>query len=232
MSARPWIAIFVLALVLDVLAAVPLVRLTDDGGEARPGRSTVDEADRPVAPSTVPATTSAPPVTGTPSTVPRPPAVSSPAVPSPAARPAAVRIPVLGVEASLVELRLQADGSLEAPADYQQAGWYVHGPRPGDRGAAVVAAHVDSKTGPAPFHRLGTLGPGTDVIVDYDDGTSVAFTTTRTEQHPKDAFPTGAVYGRTTGAELRLITCGGAFDRDRGHYVDNVVVWAVAGPAR
>jgi sortase (surface protein transpeptidase) len=155
------------------------------------------------------------------------PAAAAP-VPPPEARPVTVRIPALDVEAPMVALGLDDDGALEAPADYRQAGWYALGPRPGEPGPAVVAAHVDSTTGPAPFYRLGAVGPGTDVVVDYDDGSSVSFTTTRTEQHPKEAFPTEEVYGPTDGAELRLITCGGAFDRERGHYRDNVVVWAIA----
>ena len=42
--------------------------------------------------------------------------------------------------------------------------------------------------------------------------------------YPKDEFPTEAVYGPTSGPELRLVTCGGAFDRSARSYDDNVVV--------
>ncbi len=48
----------------------------------------------------------------------------------------------------------------------------------------------------------------------------------RIEQHAKAEFPTESVYAPTAGAELRLVTCGGAFDRSSGHYVDNVIVFA------
>ena len=48
---------------------------------------------------------------------------------------------------------------------------------------------------------------------------------TAVEQYPKDAFPTEEVYGPTPTPELRLITCGGAFDRSTGHYVDNIVAF-------
>ncbi len=59
------------------------------------------------------------------------------------------------------------------------------------------------------------------------DGTTARFVVDRVERYPKDAFPTVAVYGDTTQrAELRLITCGGAFDTATGHYVDNVVAYA------
>jgi hypothetical protein len=52
------------------------------------------------------------------------------------------------------------------------------------------------------------------------------FAVDRVEQHPKDDFPTGAVYGVTERPTLRLITCGGAFDRSVRSYVDNLIVYA------
>ena len=39
-------------------------------------------------------------------------------------------------------------------------------------------------------------------------------------------FPTAEVYGLTPAAELRLITCGGSFDRASRTYTANVVVSA------
>ena len=91
----------------------------------------------------------------------------------------------------------------------------------------MLAGHVDDRTGPAVFFRLHDLAVGAAVLVERSDGTTVRFTVTSVARYPKDEFPTVAVYGDTTQrAELRLITCGGAFDRATGHYVDNVVVFA------
>ena len=50
---------------------------------------------------------------------------------------------------------------------------------------------------------------------------------TAVDRYPKDRFPTEQVYGSTPLPELRLITCGGVFDRDARSYRDNVVVSAV-----
>jgi len=141
--------------------------------------------------------------------------------------PQRVRIPSIDVDAPLTGLGLNADGSLEVPP-YELAGWYKGRPKPGDTGAAVIAAHVDSTTGPAVFYRLSSLAPDDVVSVDYDDGTSVDFTVGSMQSFPKSEFPTEAVYGPTPGTELRLITCGGAFDRQSGSYQDNLVVWATA----
>jgi sortase (surface protein transpeptidase) len=92
----------------------------------------------------------------------------------------------------------------------------------------VVTGHVDSADGPAVFFRLRELVPGDEVLVDRADGTTARFTVTRVERHLKDAFPTQAVYGPTADAQLRLVTCGGDFDRSARSYEDNVVVFARA----
>jgi hypothetical protein len=145
--------------------------------------------------------------------------------------PVAVAIPRIGVEAPLSALGLDDDGRLEVPAEPELAGWYELGPRPGEPGAAVIAGHVDSRRGPAVFHRLAELAPGDEVLVHGEDGTSTRFLVQRLERWPKNAFPTDAVYRDASGAELRLITCGGLFDRDRRRYEDNVIVFASAAPS-
>ena len=73
---------------------------------------------------------------------------------------------------------------------------------------------------------LGALQPGEEIDVTRTDGTVAVFTISGVRQYPKDAFPTDTVYGNTTFAALRLITCGGAFDSATGHYLNNTVVFA------
>ncbi|GIF71854.1 class F sortase [Asanoa siamensis] len=140
--------------------------------------------------------------------------------------PSEVRIPRVGIRSTLVGLDLDGTGELEAPADYGKAGWYERGTRPGERGPAVIAGHVDSHRGPAVFYRLRDLRPGDTVEVRRGD-LWVPFRVVHTDRYPKDSFPTSSVYGATPGAELRLITCGGEFDRGKRSYRDNVVVYAV-----
>ena len=176
-------------------------------------------------PGSPPPAGAAQPTTSSPATVPGPVVLAAePAAPT--AVPTRVRVPAIGVDSSLVDLGLDAAGALEAPADFALAGWYADGPVPGDVGPAVVAGHVDSHRGPAVFFRLDELVPGDEVLVDRSDGTTARFLVTRVERHPKTAFPTDAVYGPTADAQLRLVTCGGDFDRSARSYEDNVVVFA------
>ena len=167
-----------------------------------------------------------PAVTGERPALLRPPA----AAPGPGAvaapvRPVAVSIPALSVAGPLEELVADpATGELAAPADPARAGWYAAGVVPGDQGPAVIGGHVDSRSGPGVFFRLRTLRPGDLVDVTRSDGRTVRFSVIAVALYPKDRFPTEAVYGPTSGPELRLVTCGGTFDRSARSYDDNVVV--------
>lgn len=138
--------------------------------------------------------------------------------------PVRVRIPVIGVNAPLVPLAVDTAGTLDVPS-YDDAGWYAGGTRPGDSGPAVIAAHVDSRIGPAVFHRLDELEPGDMVVVEYRDVT-VSFVVRDAQQVDKSDFPTQRVYGPTDAPELRLVTCAGAFDRKTRSYKANLIVWA------
>ncbi|MCO5997303.1 class F sortase [Actinoallomurus rhizosphaericola] len=142
------------------------------------------------------------------------------------ADPAVLRIPAIGVRTGLERLATDPHGRLLPPRDPARAGWFGDGVRPGDTGPAVVAGHVDSRTGPAVFTRLATLRPGGRILVTDATGRVAMFTVDRVRSFPKTAFPTEEVYGATPDPQLRLITCGGAFDPVSGHYRRDVVVYA------
>lgn len=143
------------------------------------------------------------------------------------AKPATLAIPAIGVRTGeIIELGLAGDGSLQVPQDAITTGWFTGGPTPGETGPAVLAGHVDYRKVPGIFVRLKDLKPGDEASVARKDGTTAVFTVYSVERHPKASFPTEKVYGDTTGPELRLITCGGDFDRSTGNYLDNVIVYA------
>jgi sortase (surface protein transpeptidase) len=193
---------------LAAAAALVLTASACGGGGGDAGASRAGAPD-----TTAPSTTAAP-------------SPRSPTTDQDAAVPVRIEIPAIGVDAPVVPLGLEPSGALEAPEGLAETGWWTDGPEPGEAGPAVVAGHVDSRAGPAVFYRLDDLRPGDGVEVVREDGSRVAFVVERLEQHPKADFPTEAVYGDTEGSALRLITCGGAFDRSTGHYLDNVIVYA------
>src|SRR5262249_55524477 len=133
-----------------------------------------------------------------------------------AARPVSLRIPSVGVRTRLIHLGENKDGTLQVPSSTAVAGWFTGSPRPGTVGSAIIAGHVDSRTGPGIFFWLRTLHPGDRVYVGRADGTMAVFTVTRVRKFAKNRFPTDAVYGPVPDAEVRRITSGGGFGRSRG----------------
>jgi hypothetical protein len=148
------------------------------------------------------------------------------AQPAPVASPVSLTIPLIGVKTNLITLGLTQGGAMQVPSSTTVAGWYTGSPRPGSIGSAIIVGHIDSHTGPGVFYRLPELRSGDDVFVKRADGTTADFRVTAIQTYLKDRFPTGQVYGPTPDAELRLITCGGAFDYATGHYLSNIVVYA------
>jgi LPXTG-site transpeptidase (sortase) family protein len=142
------------------------------------------------------------------------------------ARPVSLTIPLIGVKTNLITLGLAAGGSMQVPSTTTVAGWFTGSPRPGAVGSSIIVGHVDSKTGPGVFYRLTELKRGDDIYVQRADGTTAEFRVTENRTYPKDHFPTDTVYGPTPDAELRLITCGGAFDSATHHYLSNIIVYA------
>ena len=151
---------------------------------------------------------------------------------TPVPPPVHLEIPWIGVDTALIPLGLNPDGTVMVPPAEQgaPAGWYRHRASPGEPGPAVLLGHVDSYLGPAVFSRLSDLRPGDGISVRRADGSVVAFVVESVRTHPKSDFPTEAVYGQTVDPVLRLLTCGGGFDRARRTYLSVVVVYAELAP--
>ena len=172
------------------------------------------------------------PATPAPSTP--PPATAARAAPAKAmARsvPVSVEVPRIGARSTLIPLGLNGNRAVQVPSVHtpMQAGWFTGAPTPGEAGPAVILGHVDGDNQAGIFFRLRELKPGDDVPVRRTDGRTARFVVTSVDVVPKDRFPTEQVYGNTAGSELRLITCGGSFDKAAHSYRDNVIVYAALG---
>jgi LPXTG-site transpeptidase (sortase) family protein len=139
--------------------------------------------------------------------------------------PERIVIPSLSLKAPLMKLGLTSSGAVELPPfdKPKTAGWYSGSAVPGDSGASVIIGHVDTKTAPAVFYRLRDLHKGAVVKVSRSDGKVAQYTVDSIQEVPKTDFPTDRVY---TSDGLRLVTCGGIFDRASHQYRDNIIVYA------
>jgi hypothetical protein len=158
-------------------------------------------------------------------TRPLPPAPPLPAAAPDLPPPTGLTIESLGVAgAPVVPVGVEPDGDMEIPGP-QEVGWYRYGPRPGDGGSAVLAAHIAYDGVDGVFRHLDDVRPGAAVTVDLGDGAARDFVVTAVGRYPKEALP-DEVFARGGDAGLVLITCGGRFDSAARSYEDNVVAYA------
>ncbi|MFD8208856.1 class F sortase [Streptomyces sp. NPDC059695] len=152
--------------------------------------------------------------------------MSSPVMPRSA--PIRLRIPKIRVDAPFTGLKIGPSGALDPPPadDTNLVGWQSSGISPGQRGTAIIAGHLDTKTSAAVFARLSELSPGDSFEVDRADGTTAVFLIDSVENFDKDDFPDQRVYEDTPDALVRLITCAGAYNRTAHDYTENLVVFA------
>ena len=214
---------------LPALAAAVVVLGVLTGCSGTGAGVAADATDAGARTATPSAPAPAPDPASSPSAATAPPAPAEPesaAVPAVGVAPARVDVAAIGLSEPLIDLGLDASGAMEVPVDADDVGWFTGGGRPCGRGPTVVAGHVDSASGPAVFARLDELVVGDEVVLTDVDGGVARYVVSEVVDVPKAEFPTARVFGAQPTDELRLITCGGVFDRGSGHYDQNRVVFA------
>ena len=140
--------------------------------------------------------------------------------------PVHLSIPAIGSSSHMIPLGRNADGTIQTPSNTVETGWFKPGPGPGELGAAIVVGHVDSYRGPGVFFHLPALRRGDAIYITLANRQRLRFLVTGSKDVSKSNFPTKLVFAPTTVPTLRLITCGGQFDRSTGHYLNNYIVFA------
>jgi hypothetical protein len=166
--------------------------------------------------------------------VPFAPDPASVAAPLAASTPMTIVIPAVGVDAPVMRLGLNANGTVQVPPldNHNLTGWYDRSVTPGAKGTSVILGHVDDYAGPSVFYNIKNLRKGDAIDVVRGDGRTAVFAVDGVQKAAKTNFPTSDVYGNVPYPALRLVTCGGPFDANTGEYLDSIVVYAhLAGVA-
>ncbi len=216
-----------IGIILGVAAALAYVSASDDAGNAQIVEKSL--GGPPIAPSTTPE----------PSPSPRPTlqpderwtanelSLLSDIAGMRGPKPVRLRIDKLGIDAAIGEYGLDDEGQMDVPDNVADAGWYKYGPSPGDRGSAVIAAHVDlAGPGRGLFYDLKELEPGDVVLIGFEDGGEKRFHVVARTTYLKDQLPIAAIFSRDGDPTLTLVTCGGGFSQSTRRYDSNVVVYA------
>jgi sortase (surface protein transpeptidase) len=219
------LAAFALVLIGDASYGMVLESGGAHSGDTTPASTLSISAGVPV---NTTATTSPPTTTTSP-----PPAIKQFSAPSittttiythAIADPVRIRIPAIEADAEIVKVGVAGDGSMEVP-DFGLAAWFSVGPAPGAPGPAVIVGHVDSKKGPDVFYDLKDLQPGDEIHIYDRSGDVATFVVDSSEKVPKTELPTERIWLDTPEPVIRLVTCGGEFNRRTGHYLSNIIIY-------
>lgn len=147
--------------------------------------------------------------------------------PGEAVAPRRIRLPSLDLDLPVIPVGVAGDGQMAIPEDVDEAGWYRHGPSPGEPGNAVIAGHVDDREqGLGAFRRLGDLEVDDVVVVESADGSTARWRVSGRKTIDKQALEADDLFRRSGRPQLVLVTCGGEFDANVRSYRSNVVVVA------
>lgn len=141
------------------------------------------------------------------------------------ALPSRLKIPSIGVDASIELVGVTPDGTLDVPNNIAGVGLFNLGPSPGEKGSAVIDGHLNGKKGdPGVFINLNQVKPGDSIYVEDTSGSSMRFVIREIRAY--DPGHADEVFGRGVGTHLNLITCDGAWDTLSKSYAKRLVVFS------
>lgn len=143
--------------------------------------------------------------------------------------PVRLIIPRLGINAAVENVGLTADGAMGVPTSRKTVAWFRLGPRPGNKGSAVIDGHSGYKDGAAIFDDLPSLRKGDRLFIKDAKGVVVEFIVRRTRTYGRDANASD-VFDRKDGRHLNLVTCTGTWDASAGTHAQRLVVFADVRP--
>ncbi|MEP7167216.1 MAG: class F sortase [Candidatus Woesebacteria bacterium] len=141
-------------------------------------------------------------------------------------RPLRIQIPKMDIDTTIQSVGLTQDGAMDVPSITSDVGWFSFGPRPGEKGSAVIAGHLNGVDGSkGVFEELRSLEPGDSVFIEDDMGKRHAFIVRKSHTYNAgdDVFE---VFNQSEGIHLNLITCDGLWNIRTKSYTKSLVVFA------
>jgi sortase A len=179
-------------------------------------------------PQPTPVPTSTPEPTTTPSSTvePTPTPTPTPLPPLPGIIPQRLRIPAVGINAYVEQVGLDKQNRMDVPNSIWNVAWFKLGPKPGERGNAVIDGHVDGPNTPAVFWTLRNIQVGSKIYIADDTGAEKVFEVFDIGVYPYEQAPLDRIFGASNDAQLNLITCTGTFDQTSLNYDKRFVAYA------
>ena len=144
-----------------------------------------------------------------------------------ASLPRMLTISKLKVAARMMPMSVNTDGSIQAPRNIYDAGWYTGSVKPGEVGAMFIDGHASGATREGLFAYLDTLEEGDTLQVEKGDGTKLTYKVVHKEIAPLDGLDMKKMllpYGNALRG-MNLMTCTGKWVESQKTYDHRVLIW-------
>lgn len=142
--------------------------------------------------------------------------------------PKKILIPKIEVDANIEEVGLDKTNKMDVPKNPDNVGWYNLGFKPGEKGSAVMAGHLDRVSGEkAVFWDLGKLEIGDQIQVLNQSNRIFKYQVVDKKIYDFNQVPLEMIFASTDKSRLNLITCNGEFDNQNKNYSKRTVVYSV-----
>jgi LPXTG-site transpeptidase (sortase) family protein len=143
-----------------------------------------------------------------------------------AGSPMRIEIPSIKVSAAIGPVGILKNGAMGAPEKASDTAWYKYGPKPGEKGSAVIAGHVDWHYGAkGVFARLNTLKTGDKISVQDDKGKTMVFVVRGSREYNPKEDATDVFRSHDGKSYLNLVTCSGVWNRLAKSYTKRLVIF-------
>jgi len=141
--------------------------------------------------------------------------------------PVRIKLPRIRVNAVIRSVGLTSNGSMDVPVLPRDAAWYKLGPRPGEKGSAVISGHINWWHGATGvFQNLHALKQGDMIAVQDEKGTVTSFVVRAIRELAQNQDASGVFYSYDNKSHLNLVTCSGVWVRGIQQYSKRLVVFA------
>lgn len=140
--------------------------------------------------------------------------------------PVRLKIPNIDIDVAIENVGLTPDGSMAVPKSTSTVGWFELGQRPGENGTAVIAGHYGPTNGkPSVFDNLSKLQEGGKIYIEDDRGITISFVIRKSDSYNPTADATQVFSSDDELSHLNLITCEGAWDKEKKNYSSRLVIF-------
>ena len=137
--------------------------------------------------------------------------------------PVRMRIPALELDYPVQSMGADASGTMQVAPGLEVVSWFDRSAIPGNEGNAIFGGHNMWRGVRSPVFYLDELEIGDELVIDYDDGTSMRFLLESVFVYELRLAPSHLIMDPSGEQRLTLITCKPPFNTARGTSDNRIV---------